>query len=251
VPEMPASVTKKEIENGLNSLGVKTSMMLEVHCSLSSIGHVDGGAITIIDALKNVVGTKGAILMPSFRLSPNFPLNETDKKLGLTLKIKILHDDNEKSAMGIIADTFRKMPDVITGDGIFRVSAWGHEAEKHAAMGFQHLIDSDGCALLMGVDIYRMSSMHYVENFLPDEIKNKFIPSEKARKIYPESEWFIEAWTPTAKPWYIIQDRAYEKGYIKDTLIGNAKCMLVQVKNTIELYKQALQNDPFELYGVT
>jgi len=116
------------------------------------------------------------------------------KILGLILKIKILHDDNEKSAMGILADTFRKMP---------------------------------------------------------DEIKNKFKPSKEARELYPESDWFIESWKPTAKPWYIIQDRAYEKGYIRDAIIGNAKCMLVDVKNTIELYRSALQNEPYKIYGLT
>lgn len=42
-------------------------------------------------------------------------------------------------------------PDVQTGRGIFRVSAWGKDAVRHAD-GFQHLIDSGGYALLLGVD---------------------------------------------------------------------------------------------------
>ena len=244
-------ITKTEIENGLKQLGVKNGMMLEVHCSLGSFGHVDGGAVTIINALKTLVGTNGSIVMPSFMDSPNFPLTEADKKLNLTLKIKLLKNDDERSGMGIVSDTFRKMPDVITGKGHFRVSAWGKDAEKHAADWFNYLIACDGYALLLGVDIYKMSTMHYVENYLPNEIKKKFRPPEEALKIYPETEWFIEAWLPHTKPWYIIQQRAYEKGYIKDVIIGNAKCMLVQVKDTIELYKQALQNNPFELYGLT
>jgi aminoglycoside 3-N-acetyltransferase len=241
---------KTEIEKGLLSLGMKAGMMVEVHCSLGSFGYVDGGALTIINVLKSIVGTKGAILMPSYKLSPNLPLNDEDEKLGIVLKIKKLHDDNKKSAMGIVADTFRKMPNVVTGEGTFRVSAWGFESEKHASMGFQHLIDSGGYALLMGVDIYRMSSMHYVEKDMPDEIKNKFKPSKEARELYPKLDWLIESWNPTAKPWYVIQDRAYEKGYIKDTIIGNAKCMLVDVKNTIELYRSALQNEPYKIYGL-
>ena len=245
------STTQIEIENGLIRLGIKNGMMLEVHCSLSSFEDVDGGAKTVIKAIQNVVGLDGAILMPSFMLSPNLPLDETDKRLGLTLKIRILQSDDEKSAMGIVADTFRKMSDVITGEGLFRVSAWGKDAETHALMGFQHLINSDGYALLMGVDIYRMSSMHYVENCLPTEIKNKFISSKEARKIYPESEWVIESWDPSVKPWYVIQDRAYKRGYISDHMIGNSKCMLVQVKNVVELYRQALLNEPFKLYGLT
>jgi len=247
---MSMSISKTEIENSLIRLGVKPGMMLEVHCSLSSFGHVDGGALTIINTLKNLVGTNGAILMPSFKDSPNLPLNETDKRLGLTLKIKLLKGDEERTGMGIVSDTFRKMPDVITGEGQFRVSAWGKDAEKHAADWFNHLIDSDGYALLLGVDIYKMSSMHRAEDCLPDEIKRKFAPPEDAKKIYPETEWFIEAWLPKTKPWHIIQNRAYENGYINDTMIGNAKCMLVQVKNTVALYRQALKEQPFELYGL-
>jgi len=245
---MRTSITKTEIETGLSQLGVKAGMMLAVHCALSSFGHVDGGAPAVIDAIKSVVGTDGAIVMPSYKFSPNLPLSETDKALGLTLKIKLLTDENEKSAMGIVADTFKKMSDVVTGEGTFRVSAWGKDAEKQAATGFQHLIDSGGYALLLGVDIYRLSAMHYVEDCMPAIIKNKFAPSEAARKIYPKSEWLIEAWKPTAKPWYTIQSRAYEKGYIVDTMIGDAKCMLVQVGNVVDLYRQALINEPFELY---
>ncbi|MCL2081741.1 MAG: AAC(3) family N-acetyltransferase [Oscillospiraceae bacterium] len=242
-------ITRIEIEKGLMQLGVTAGMMLEVHSSLRNLGYVDGGALMVIEALKHIVGRDGAIVMPSFKLSPDLPLTETDKKLGLTQKIKVLHTDNEKSRMGIVPETFRKMPGIVTGEGIFRVSAWGKDAERHAE-SFQHLIDSGGYALLMGVDIYKMSAMHYVEDALPDEIKNRFAPSQEAREVYPESDWFLEAWNPPVKPWYTIQDRAYEAGYIADGMIGNAKCMLVQVKNTIELYRQALQNEPFELYGL-
>ena len=92
--------------------------------------------------------------------------------------------------------------------------------------------------------------MHYVEDCLPNDIKDKFTPPESARRLYPESEWLIESWAPPAKPWYTIQKRAYENGYINDTMIGNAKCILMQVKSTIELYRKALENEPFALYGL-
>lgn len=247
---MLVALTQKDIEIGLQQIGVKRGMILEVHCSLSKFGHVAGGAETIISALKSIIGTNGAILMPSFRLSKSFPLTDQDKKLGLTYKAKVLEDD-ELSAMGIVADTFCKMSDVLTGSGIFGVSAWGKDAEIHSQKGFQYLIDLSGYALLLGVDIYRLSSMHYVEDMLPIEIKNKFVPTKEARFIYPEDQWFIEAWEPTIKPWYVIQDRAYQKGFIADGMIGNCKCMLLKVKDVIELYRLALLNEPFELYGLT
>jgi aminoglycoside N3'-acetyltransferase len=246
---MKSSVTKSDIERGLRKLGIKADMAVEVHSSLHSFGQVEGGAKNLIEALMQVVGNDGAIVMPSFKFSAPMPLNDIDKELGLTLKIKILHGDESRSGMGIVADTFRTMPDVYTGDGIFRVSAWGKDANIHS-QSFQHLMDIDGWALLLGVDIYTLSTMHYVEDDLPDEIRSMFQPSEESRELYPEGQWFIEAWTPPAKPWYTIQNRAYDKGMIKDGMIGDCKCMLFKVQDVLGLYRQALQSDPFGLYGL-
>lgn len=246
---MSSVVTIMDIVNGLRELGVKPGMALEVHCALHTFGHVEGGAVTVIEALKQAVGSDGAIVMPSFRLSHFLPLSDHDRELGLTMKIRILQEDEERSGMGIVSDTFRKMPDVITGEGIFRVSAWGKDAAVHSK-SFQHLIDIGGWALLLGEDIYRLSTMHYAEGDLPEEIKNRFKPTEEARKWYPENEWFIEAWTPPVKAWYTIQNRAYEKGYIRDGKIGDCKCMFLRVKDVIGLYREALQTDPLGLYGL-
>jgi len=246
---MDTAITGFDFANGLSQLGVKAGMALEVHCSLSQFGYLDGGADTVINTLIETVGTRGALIMPSFRLSPNLSLTDEDQRLGLTMKIRILSEDEKHSAMGIVSDTFRQRHDVITGEGVFRVSAWGKDASIHST-GFQHLIDNDGYALLLGVDIYRLSSMHYVEDALPDEIRNKFKPSPEARAKYPEDQWFIESWLPDVKPWYVIQDEAYAMSFITDTYIGNAKCMFFKVRPVIELYRQALLERPFELYGL-
>ncbi len=246
---METVLTGSDLAHGLRQLGVQSGMALEVHCSLSRFGHLQGGANTVINTLMGIVGTEGALVMPSFRLSPNLSLTEEDQQLGLTMKIRILSEDEERSAMGAVSDTFRKRTDVVTGNGIFRVSAWGKEADKHSA-GFRHLIDNDGYALLLGVDIYRLSTMHYVEDVMPDEIRSKFKASPEARAKYPEDQWFIEAWKPDGKPWYKIQEEAYSRGFIADTCIGNAKCMLFKVYPVIDLYRQALLEHPLELYGL-
>lgn len=74
---------------------------------------------------------------------------------------------------------------------------------------------------MLGVDIYKLTAMHYVEDLLPDNIKNYFPLSDEINKIYPPDKWMIEAGTFPAKPWYKIQNMAYEKGVIKDGFIGN------------------------------
>lgn len=240
-------LTESDLSCGFRKLGVHEGMTLEVHCSLSKFGYLEGGADTVINALTEAVGINGAIVMPSFRLSPNMPLTDEDRELGLTMKIRILSENESRSAMGTVSDSFRQRPDVITGEGVFRVSAWGKNADKHSK-GLQYLIDHDGYALLLGVDIYSLSAMHYVEDALPYEICDRFKPSDEARVKYPEEHWMIEAWSPDAKPWYKIQDEAYRNGFITDAYIGNSKCMFFKVRTIIDLYRQALMECPLELY---
>ena len=124
------ALNKQDLINGFCKAGINKGDEIEVHSSLSSFGYVDGGAENVISALKETVGNNGSIFMPALRLSPELPLTEEDKKAGITSKIKILPENRTHSAMGIIADTFRMMPDTVTGDGIFAVSGWGRNANE-------------------------------------------------------------------------------------------------------------------------
>lgn len=53
-------ITKQDIIDSLLDLGLKSVDEIEVHSSLSSFGYVDGGAETVISALKDVVGENGS-----------------------------------------------------------------------------------------------------------------------------------------------------------------------------------------------
>lgn len=182
------ALNKQDLINGFCKAGINKGDEIEVHSSLSSFGYVDGGAETVISALKETVGDNGSIFMPALRLSPELPLTEEDKKASITSKIKILPENRMHSAMGIIADTFRMMPDTVTGDGIFAVSGWGRNAN--------------------------------------------------------------EAGEPPVKPWYSIQAQAYEKGLIREGYIGSCKYMCFGIWDVVGLYRQALETDPPELYGL-
>ena len=92
-------ITKQDIINGLVNLGLQSGDEIEVHSSLGSFGFVDGGAETVISALKDIVGENGSIFMPALRLSKELPLTEQDKELGITTKIQMLPEDGEHSAM--------------------------------------------------------------------------------------------------------------------------------------------------------
>ena len=133
--------------------------------------------------------------------------------------------------------------------GLFRVSAWGKD-KKINSEGFQNLISNDEWALLIGVDIYSLSSMHYVEEFLPQRVKDIFQADKRLLEIYPENEWYIETGVPPIKAWYKVQDRAYRNGSIKEAVIGQSKCMFFKINSVIGIYKKWLQEDPFGLYEI-
>lgn len=243
-------VTKQQLKNALAELGIKKGMTLEVHSSLSSFGELEGAALTVIDTLKEHVTEDGSIFMPALRLSKELELTENDKKLGITVKIKILEPDTERTAMGIVADTFRKMPDTYTGRDVISTSGWGKHGKEALTSGLDYAIHNDGKALLLGVDIYKLTAMHYIETITPDDINAQFAPSDEINRIYPPDEWFIEAGHPPVKAWYKIQAMAYEKGFIKEMYIGDCKAMFFDIWSVVSLYENELRNDPYGLWGM-
>ena len=243
-------VTKQELKKALADIGVAKGMTLEVHSSLSSFGNLEGGATTVIDTLKELVTDEGSIFMPALRLSRELPLTEEDKRLGITVKIKVLEPDAPKTAMGIVSDTFRKLPDTFTGRSTISTSGWGKHGKEALTGGLDYPIHNGGKALLFGVDIYKLTAMHYVESATPEEINRQFEPGDEINKKYPPSEWFIEAGHPPVKAWYTIQKTAYEKGLIKETKIGECKVMFFDIWDVVSIYENELKKNPFELWGM-
>ena len=244
-------LTQQTLKEKFIEIGVQAGMYLEVHSSLRSFDEVQGGADAVINALQEIITPAGAIIMPSFPLSRPYTLSEEELQLGLTYKVKVLDpDSNERTGMGIIADTFRHRPDVKTGPGRFRVSAWGAEQEKNC-QGFSNLHEHDGYALLLGVDIYRLTSMHYVEADLPQAVRDYVKPDPEVQANYAEDEWYVQSRQLPVEGWYTIQEQAYQQGLIHDLQIGQAKCMFLKVNPVIELYRDALRKDGFGLFGLS
>jgi aminoglycoside N3'-acetyltransferase len=246
-------ITRAEIETGLRDLGLTKGMAVEVHSSLSSFGDVEGGAESVITALMTVVGPGGALVMPAFPFSPLLPLTEADRARGIRSKVRVLDPTSpERTGMGIIADTFRQRDDVVTGPGFFRVSAWGREAEAHS-WGFQRLLDSGGWALLLGVDIHRLSTMHYAENRMggvPAEITSYFAAGEDVQADYPREQWYVEVGSTPEDGWAKIQSEAFRRGLVRQRRIGTANCMFFPAAEVTGLYEIALRTDPYGLFGV-
>jgi aminoglycoside 3-N-acetyltransferase len=59
-------VTRQWLRRDLQALGVRPGMLLMVHTSLSQLGWVIGGPVTVVDALRDAVGESGTLVMPTF-----------------------------------------------------------------------------------------------------------------------------------------------------------------------------------------
>ncbi len=253
---MQKSLTQEEIVDDLKKLGLERNVAVEVHSSLSSIGFVEGGASTVINALMDVVGEDGAIVMSAYLVTPLIPLTEEEKRKGITAKVRKFDETaNCKSGMGVIVDTFCKLPNTYLGKGINRVCAWGHNATLHS-QGYEYLLSIDGWVLLIGVDIHRCSCMHAAEDKveLPKEIDEHFQLPEEIQRQYPRSDWYVEYQDPH-KPvledaWGKVQMEAERRGLIKRGYIGQAECMLFKAKPVVDIYEEFLRTDPFELFGI-
>ncbi len=90
-------ITKQEMINGFQSLGLTEGDVLQVHSSYKSLGGVEGGPQTVIDGLLETIGDEGTLIMPAF----NF-----DFCKGIPWDFQ-----NTPSHMGIITELVRQNPE--------------------------------------------------------------------------------------------------------------------------------------------
>ena len=245
-------LTKSDIEAGLRKLGLGWGDAVEVHSSLSSFGQVKGGASTVVDALMNVVGDDGALVMSAYLVSAPIPLSEEERKRGITWKVRLLSENTEEqSGMGAIVEEFCRRPEVVYGTGIHRVCAWGRDAQQHSK-GYKYLLGIDGWVLLLGVGIDRCSSLHLPEKMvgIPQKIMQYFEVPEAIRQEYPSDVWSIGYGGTPDDAWLKVQKKAEQRGLIKKGRIGRSECMLFKAQKVVSIYEEFLRTDPFGLFGV-
>lgn len=95
-------VTKEQLVIDLKKLGLKRGDLVNVKASLSSIGKVEGGAKTVIDAILEVLGEEGTLISEAFIAEFLFPLTKKQKK--------IVSSDNLPTYAGAVAATMTKYP---------------------------------------------------------------------------------------------------------------------------------------------
>ena len=246
-------VDKKSLINDLKNIGIKRGDILCVHSSLRSIGNVDGGANTLIDALLDVVGEGGTILMPVFSYS--FVGNKDAQPFDIK---------NTGSKTGLVTEIFRKRKGTKRSNHpTHSVAASGKLAEElisyhcqTTALGiespFHKMAKAGGKVLLIGVDFNACSLMHVGEIISEVYYKDIFCWEHlgweaKAMvhtlsghvKIIPQSE------VPgCSKNFNRIKSVLNGRKFIKEGTIGMANSQLCEAKSIINTIVEVLAESP-------
>lgn len=175
-------VTKQDILEALEKVGVCKGQVLMVHTSLSSLGYVCGGAQVVIEALLEGVGREGTIMMPTQSWKNLDPATGVHWEVSESCWPLIrenwpAYDKNitPTNTMGAVAEMFRQWPGTVRSDHPARsVAAWGKEAAWLTAdhdlsnifgdgSPVGKLYELDGLVLLMGVGYDKNTSLHLAD----------------------------------------------------------------------------------------
>jgi aminoglycoside 3-N-acetyltransferase IV len=149
-----------EVLEQLRRLGVEEGGVLLVHTSFRAVRPIDGGPAGLISALRQAVGVDGTLVMPSWTESDTEPFHP--------LRTPAATD------LGVVADTFWRLPDVLRSAHAFAFAAAGPEAagivadplplpphRAESPVGRVH--DLDGQILLLGVEHDANTTIHLAE----------------------------------------------------------------------------------------
>lgn len=175
-------VTVESITSDLHALGVEAGQTVLVHCSLSALGWVCGGAPAIVDALQRVVTESGTVVMPTHSPGNRDPANMENPPVPESWYDTIREEMppyrpavTPTQGMGAIPECFRNYP------GVWRsahpqhsFAAWGADAafvtEDHAynySLGegspLARIYDLNGDVLYLGTTHATSTSLHLAE----------------------------------------------------------------------------------------
>jgi len=177
-------VTGKELKKAIEAAGLSGEIIC-VHSSLRSFGEVEGGADTIINAF---LEAGCSLLAPSFTYRFYLPPREEIEQNGIDDEMRTIEPNGRIYNSGII-DISKDMGAIprtmVFTDGRHRGNhplnsfvALGPEAEELISCQtaedvyapFQKMMERSGKIVMMGVDLTKMTAIHYAEQLSGREL---------------------------------------------------------------------------------
>ncbi|MGI5488822.1 aminoglycoside N(3)-acetyltransferase [Microtetraspora malaysiensis] len=238
-------LTAAELVEGWCRVGVEEGMALIVHSSLSSLGHVEGGAATVVESLRTAVGPTGTIVMPAFTWQVTDPDPAHVGIPGAAVRERRaavpIFDVDLPSSMGAIPEALRSLPDSVRSPhpqaSVAAVGADAATIVSRQALGFAvgrtspfgHLHDIGGYILLVGVGHNRNTFLHYAETLTPHpRLKVRRFPMD----IDGERVWLetLDVGNDNDTHFPTVGHEFEEHAGILEVMVGDAPCRLIPVQ---------------------
>ena len=198
-------ITKEVLINKFSQLGIKQGDTLLVHASLSSLGYVVGGAEVLFLALRDVIGNKGTIVVPSQTVEISDPASwqypPVPQEWHDVIRDAMPAYSKELSyskAMGAFSQFIGILPESIRSNHpMYSFTAIGKKASEiigqdsfdfpfgdKSPLGRMYSIGAK--VLMIGTDFETNTSLHLAENRL-----NREVIHEKSKILTKDGEKWI------------------------------------------------------------
>lgn len=246
-------MTSESLVAQLAACGLQAGQTVLVHSSMSKLGWVAGGAQAVIQALLDVLGDDGTLMMPTHTTQNTDPANWSNPPVPETwVPIIRAHTPAYDPAttptrgMGVIPELFRTWPGTLrSGHPIGSFAARGPNATRLTRN--HHLLDMfgdgsplgtlyelDGYVLLLGVDHGNNTSLHLAENRATWPGKF-FIPEATAMLVENAREWVSFKMLALETDDFNAVGEAYEaQAGIRRGRVGQAEVRLIRQRPLID-----------------
>lgn len=254
-----ATVNKTDIVSSLKQVSISPGDCLMVHSSLSSLGHVEGGADAVIDALLEAVGPGGTLVMPTFCQK------ERERRF------ECWDIEASPSDVGRITEVFRLRHAVVRSDhATHSVASQGPQANTitggHRSAGarpgpwgpvafgvgspYDRLYDLQAKIVLIGVDSRFNTLVHYIEHLLVE-----FILCNVPDLARPSLTAELRAWNKDGIwPGFDrmqLQDKLLQSGLLAGADCGNARLLMCGVRETVDASLGWMRTEPQDWFETT
>lgn len=207
-----------------------------VHSSLSSLGTVEGGAETVMEALLQALGNEGTLVVPTF----------TDEVVARYNGF-VFDVSNTPSYVGAITEAARVRPDALRSHHPWHsVSAIGPMADDlthnkidspwRPGSPMSQIVDRNGMVLLLGVPYLRLTLAHWCEFHLKVPYRPEITIQATIRRADGLLETVIDHECPpnpgtTDRDYNRLGQAMEQEGVVKVGAVGNAVSRLFYGKD--------------------